>query len=88
MRRCWAALDKDGYILNFGVTWGKKFDRRCFSFTFGGFGYWLNNGARYCEVLIGDLLPYVLKGSGGRAKPGLHVSELPHGRIRKSRDKF
>lgn len=86
----WAALDRDGYIIVVGMTnplVDRRFDRRCFSMSCGDYFRWVSHGARYCELLV-DSFNSILGSLGGYAKSGLHISDIPHGRIRKSKDVF
>jgi len=84
----WAALDKDKNVIIVGMTnplVNARFDRRCFSFSCGDFAAWVIGGARYCELFMSDLSEIIGMGSG-HARPGLHISQFQHGRIRRSED--
>lgn len=86
--RRWAALNRDGFIIIVGVTnplVEKRFNRRCFKFACGTFGAWVAGGARYCELFVNDFTG-LIGTAGGHARSGLHISQIQHGRIRKSKD--
>jgi hypothetical protein len=76
----WAALDAKGKILAVGFTLSdEKFNRRCFPFAVATFEGWGNDGGRYCRLNI-KFAP--------RKYLNKHISDVPHSRIRKSKDFF
>ena len=80
MFRYWAALDVKGKILSVGLTLeDERFDRRCFPFAVSTFEKWGDDGGRYCRLNIkSSPIKYI----------GKNISDVPHFRIRKSKDFF
>ncbi len=78
----WAALGENNIIIAVGFTVNgihDRFDRRCFPFAVSTFGVWNYWGSRYCRLDI-PTLP--------RSYIGRSIADVPHGRIRKSKDTF
>lgn len=76
----WAALDAKKKILAVGLTLEyERFDRRCFPFAVSTFEKWGSDGGYYCRLNIK---------SSPRKYIGKNISDVPHFRIRKSKDLF
>ena len=75
MKHYWAAIGKDGVILEVGLT-THRFDRRCFPFSVQGYMHWVSAGARYAELFVPSL----------KGIKGSNIKDVVHGRVRKTTD--
>ncbi len=81
-RKYWAALGENNIIISVGFTVegiNDRFDRRCFPFAVSSMENWHYHGSKYCQLKITN---------AARQYIGQNIAEVPHGRIRKSKDSF
>lgn len=89
MSKYWAALaDIDGerviFQVGLSLSW-QRFDKTLFGFSNQSYGYWVHNGAMYCELLVDSVSEVGTILGGGRVVPPVRLADVPHGRVRKSR---
>lgn len=87
--KLWAAIDSKGNIIAVGAMLASmRFDRRCLNLSFGDYGYWVKEGARYCEIFDRDKIKYrksVTSAPSGVVAFGQNIKNLRHGRVRRCR---
>lgn len=76
LRQRWACLDSEDRIIACGIADG-KFNMLCMSFTSLSVADWIEGGQKYCQVWTFKSVNY-----------GMHINEVSHGRIRRSRAKL
>lgn len=77
----WAALAKDGTILQIGLTTHGRFERQCFPFSCFGYMKWAAEGARYTELLV-ESFDGMFEKERFRYNQ-LNIRDYPHGPIRR-----
>lgn len=77
LRQRWVCLDTNNRIIACGITTQGKFDMSCMNFTSLSAADWIEGGQKYCQV-------YILKG----VNYGMHIDEVSHDHIRRSRAKL